>query len=136
MAINMRTIQQEIDDLERYGSTSYDTCNRLASLYAVRNQMQEQYNMDNGYGMPSERQDNRANMRVYSQNGGTDYNMRMNMGGSRNIGFSSETDFIKMLEKCDMNKVVQELDRYLTKVKTLHPKEYEMLMNNLYKCQM
>lgn len=100
--MNMRDVENTIYDLEN-GVTNFDTCNKLASLYIIR---------DHAQGS------NSTPATVVTE-------------PSKLISLDSETDFAHAVNSMDSNDVMKIMDELMTTLQVVNPRLYNGVMNKL-----
>lgn len=102
--MNMNEISEEINRLEG-AETNYTNCDKLATLYTVRNGLKGPQSM--GASAP-----------------GT-------MKHSYSYSVSPETDFVKAFNALPKEYALSVLNEHIEAIRALYPKEYRALMRKL-----
>lgn len=128
--LELAKIDEEIAKLELEGRTTYDTCRRLADLYNVRDKLIEKNYMGDSRFSGYPQGDYNTRRDVTSYNGIPQGSMPIRADVS--IGVTRNSDFMLATKRANMDDVMYILDEYMTKVKTLHPREYDEVMAKIY----
>ena len=101
--ISLEKINQEIKELEESGSTSYATCEKLATLYIVKDHLLDKYGTSNaiGFETSTKRKNNRD---------------------------KEVEDYTRTMKREDLER---EFSENMYDMRTSHPMEYENAMERM-----
>lgn len=112
--ISLEKIEQEIKELEESGSTSYATCEKLATLYIVKDHLVDKYGGgSNAIGFET---------MMKKQNQGTSSRRREN-----NRDAEME-DYARQMKREDLER---EFSEQMNEMRNTHPMEYENAMERM-----